>query len=89
MAAATPFSHRGEHRPFFISFQAKLIYNIIPTGRGSRKGEGGNMEAMTDFQFVTILEMVSMILDGCKNLEEAREKIKALREDKKEKEKAE
>ena len=29
------------------------------------------MEAMTDLQFITILEMVDMILDGCENISEA------------------
>lgn len=33
---------------------------------------------MTDKQFKTILEMVDMILDGCKDLSEAKEKIKKL-----------
>lgn len=41
-----------------------------------RKGE--NMEGMTDNQFSKILEMVLMILDGCKDLDEAKEKIKKL-----------
>lgn len=36
------------------------------------------MEEMTDKQFKTILEMVSMILDGCEDVEEAKEKIKKL-----------
>lgn len=35
-------------------------------------------EIMTDKQFKTILEMVDMILDGCSNLEEAKEKVKKL-----------
>ena len=35
-------------------------------------------EIMTDKQFKTILEMVNMILDGCKDLEEAKEKIQKL-----------
>ena len=33
---------------------------------------------MTDKQFKTILEMGDMILDGCKDLSEAKEKIKNL-----------
>ena len=45
-------------------------------------------ENMTDKQFDKILKMVSMILDGCENLEEAKEKVKELLEDNK-KEKAE
>ena len=43
---------------------------------------------MTDKQFDKIMTMVSMILDGCEDLEEAKEKIKELSEDQK-KEKAE
>ncbi len=39
-------------------------------------------ENMTDKQFQKILEMVKMILDGCEDLEEAKEKIEALLEDK-------
>lgn len=35
-------------------------------------------ENMTDKQFKTILEMVDMILDGCKDLEEAKQKVKKL-----------
>lgn len=46
------------------------------------------MEQMTDKQFDKILKMVSMILDGCENLEEAKEKVSELLEDQK-KEKAE
>lgn len=34
--------------------------------------------AMTDKQFKTILEMVDMILDGCKDLEEAKRKVQKL-----------
>ena len=48
------------------------------------------MEAMTDLQFITILEMVDMILDGCKDISEAKEKVERLIEQRKEKkEKAE
>lgn len=36
---------------------------------------------MTDKQFKTILEMVDMILDGCKDLAEAKEKVKKLIQD--------
>lgn len=32
-------------------------------------------QAMTDKQFKTILEMVDMILDGCKDLNEAKQKV--------------
>lgn len=70
------------------------MYNIIVrresqmtiTGQ-AEKGE--NMaEVMTDKQFDKILKMVSMILDGCKDLDEAKEKVAELIEDNK-KEKAE
>ena len=43
------------------------------------------MEEMTDKQFDKILKMVSMILDGCKDLDEAKEKVNdLLKEQKKE-----
>ena len=45
-------------------------------------------EIMTDKQFDKILKMVSMILDGCKDLDEAKAKVAELLEDSK-KEKAE
>ena len=38
-------------------------------------------EEMTDKQFDRILKMVSMILDGCKDIEEAKEKVAELLED--------
>ncbi len=48
------------------------------------------MEVMTDLQFITILEMVDMILDGCESIEEAKEKVERLIEQRREKkEKAE
>lgn len=48
------------------------------------------MEVMTDLQFITILEMVDMILDGCEDISEAKEKVEKLIEKRKEKrEKAE
>lgn len=40
-------------------------------------------EKMTDKQFDKILKMVSMILDGCKDLEEAKKKISELLEEQK------
>ena len=46
--------------------------------------KGALMDTMTDKQFDKILKMVSMILDGCENLEEAKEKVKELLEDQKE-----
>jgi len=38
---------------------------------------------MTDKQFTTILEMVKMILEGCKDLDEANEKVDKLLESQK------
>ena len=35
---------------------------------------------MTDRQFDKILQMVQMILDGCTDLEQAKEKIRELRD---------
>ena len=36
------------------------------------------MEEMTDRQMYTLLKMVLEILDGCEDLDQAKEKIKAL-----------
>ncbi len=48
------------------------------------------MDVMTDLQFITILEMGDMILDGCEDINEAKKKIEKLIEKRKEKkEKAE
>lgn len=47
------------------------------------------VEVMTDKQFKTILEMVDMILDGCKDLEEAKKKVQKLIENQDGKEKTE
>ena len=48
------------------------------------------MQVMTDKQFDKILKMVSMILEGCKTLDEAKEKVaELLDEPKKEKSSAE
>lgn len=43
------------------------------------------MEVMTDRQYDGILQMIEMIIEGCKDLEEAKRKIAALRREKKEK----
>lgn len=40
-------------------------------------------DLMTDKQFKTILEMFGMILDGCKDIEEAKEKVQKLLEEQK------
>jgi predicted ArsR family transcriptional regulator len=44
----------------------------------TRIGGKDMVEVMTDKQFKTILEMVDMILDGCKDLDEAKAKLKKL-----------
>ena len=43
------------------------------------------VEVMTDKQYDGILQMIGMILEGCKDIEEAKKKIEELREGKKEK----
>ncbi len=43
------------------------------------------MEVMTDKQFDKIFQMFEMILEGCKDLDDAKRKVRELREDKKEK----
>lgn len=43
------------------------------------------VEVMTDRQYDGILQMIEMIVDGCKDLEEAKRKIAELRREKKEK----
>ena len=35
-------------------------------------------DVMTDKQFKTILEMVDMMLDGCRDLDEAKQKVQKL-----------
>lgn len=45
------------------------------------------MEDMTDKQFDKMLKMFGMILDGCKDLEEAKGKVEELLYEKSEKEK--
>lgn len=52
---------------------------------GQAEGGGRMEEIMTDKQFKTILEMFGMILDGCEDLEEAKEKVKRLLEEQKNK----
>lgn len=51
--------------------------------------KGEYMNEMTDKQFDKIFQMFEMILEGCKDLDDAKRKVKELRDDKKEKEKAE
>lgn len=44
-------------------------------------------EVMTDKKYDGILQMIGMILDGCKDLDEAKRKIEELREGRREKDK--
>lgn len=53
----------------------------------TKNGGKDMVEVMTDKQYDGILQMIGMILDGCKDLNEAKKKIEELREGKKEKEK--
>ncbi len=43
------------------------------------------MEVMTDKQFDKIFQMFEMILEGCKDLDDAKRKVRELRDDKREK----
>ena len=60
---------------------------LSETAGKSDIGIGGKdmAEVMTDKQFDGILQMIEMIIDGCKDLEEAKRKIAELRKEKKEK----
>lgn len=42
----------------------------------------GGIENMTDRQYDGILQMIEMIINGCKDLDEAKKKIAELRKDK-------
>lgn len=50
-----------------------------------KNGGKGMAEVMTDRQYDGILQMIEMIVDSCKDLEEAKRKIAELRKEKKEK----
>lgn len=50
-----------------------------------KNGGKDMVEIMTDRQYDGILQMIEMIVDGCKDLEEAKRKIAELRREKKEK----
>lgn len=68
-----------------IGYQYAII-KIVKEGKVLNEYKERNMEEnMTDKQYDGILQMIGMILDGCKDLEEAKEKITELREGKKEK----
>lgn len=44
------------------------------------------VDAMTDKQFDKIIQMIRMVLDGCKDLEEAKQKVDQLLENHKDRE---
>ena len=50
-----------------------------------KNGGKDMVEIMTDRQYDGILQMIEMIVDSCKDLEEAKRKIAELRKEKKEK----
>lgn len=50
-----------------------------------KNGGKDMIEVMTDRQYDGILQMIEMIINGCKDLEEAKRKIAELRKEKKEK----
>lgn len=50
---------------------------------------GVNAKVMTDRQYDGILQMIEMIVDGCKDLDEVKKKIAELRKGKNEKENTE
>ena len=50
-----------------------------------KNGGKDMVEIMTDRQYDGILQMIEMIVDGCKDLEEAKRKIAELRRERKEK----
>lgn len=75
-----------------IDNKPKTVYNdIIRWGQANLMKNGGKdmVEVMTDRQYDGILQMIEMIMDGCKDLDEAKRKISELRRGKKEKEKSE
>lgn len=43
-----------------------------------KNGGKDMIEVMTDKQFDKIIKMISMILDGCKDLDEAKKKVNEL-----------
>ena len=55
------------------------------SAKGTEYGGKDMAEIMTDKQFDKIIQMFEMILEGCKDLDDAKRKVKELREDKKEK----
>ncbi len=70
-----------------VDISTKRVYNIIIANAKSVKlnsmasvRKEKNMKEMNGFELETFLKMILEILNGCKDIEEAREKIKALLE---------
>ena len=59
-----------------------IVYLI---SESEHNGGKDMVELMTDRQYDGILQMIEMIVDGCKDIEEAKRKIAELRKDRKEK----
>ena len=53
----------------------------MPSITLNNKGWEDMTDVMTDKQFDKIMKLVRMVLDGCKDLEEAKEKVDQLIED--------
>lgn len=93
MIKSTPDTSIPERGKFLKNFRKSvdicsyLCYNIITvrntklTSKRGKTGKGEQMEVMTDKQMSLILKMILEILEGCKDLDEAKEKIKALLEE--------
>ena len=63
---------------YVICYIIKTVEKEINELSGQAK-KGENMEeGMTDKQFNKVLKMILLILEGCKDIEEAEEKIKDL-----------
>lgn len=63
---------------YVICYIIKTVEKEINELSGKAK-KGENMEeGMTDKQFNKVLKMILLILEGCKDIEEAKEKIKDL-----------
>lgn len=63
-----------------MNWNTDTDYDVILTDKAE------SQEVMTDKQFDKIFQMFDMILDGCKDLDEAKRKVKELRGEKDEKE---
>ena len=68
-----------------MTFADAYVIIIIVRGKpitiSGQDGKGGTMsEEMTDKQMNLIIKMILEILEGCQDLEQAKEKIKALLE---------